>query len=144
MKKFFLALAALLPLTLSAQQPVILHSHNDYNRTAPFWEAYSQHCRSIEADVFLHEGTLLVGHEIEDLKPENSLLRMYVDPIVRTFRANGGRMWKGSEDRLMLLVELKSATEPTLTEVIGLLEEFPDVFCSPEGVQVAITGNVPS
>ena len=144
MKKFFLALAALLPLTLSAQQPVILHSHNDYNRTAPFWEAYSQHCRSIEADVFLHEGTLLVGHEIEDLKPENSLLRMYVDPIVRTFRANGGRMWKDSEDRLMLLVELKSATEPTLTEVIGLLEEFPDVFCSPEGVQVAITGNVPS
>ena len=144
MKRLFLVLAALLPLTLAAQQPVILHSHNDYNRTAPFWEAYSQHCQSIEADVFLHNGELLVGHEVEDLKPENSFLRLYVDPIVRTFRANGGKMWAGSQDRLMLLVELKSATEPTLTEVIEQLEEFPDVFCSPEGVKVAITGNAPA
>lgn len=144
MRNFLLSLAVLLPLSLAAQQPVILHSHNDYNRTAPFWEAYSQHCRSIEADVFLHEGQLLVGHEVEDLKPENSLLRMYVDPIVRTFHANGGKMWAGSDDRLMLLVELKSATEPTLTEVIKLLEQFPDVFCAPGAVQVAITGNVPA
>lgn len=144
MKRLFLVLAALLPLTLAAQQPVILHSHNDYNRTAPFWEAYSQHCQSIEADVFLHNGELLVGHEVENLKPENSFLRLYVDPIVRTFRANGGKMWAGSQDRLMLLVELKSATEPTLTEVIEQLEEFPDVFCSPEGVKVAITGNTPA
>ena len=144
MKRLLLSLAVLLPLSLAAQQPVILHSHNDYTRTAPFWEAYSQHCRSIEADVFLHEGELLVGHEVEDLKPENSFLRMYVDPIVRTFRANGGKMWAGSDDRLMLLVELKSATEPTLSEVVKLLEQFPDVFCAADGVQIAITGNTPS
>ena len=144
MRKLFLALAALLPLSLAAQQPVVLHSHNDYNRTAPFWEAYSQHCRSIEADVHWHEGQLLVGHDVEDLKPENTFLRMYVDPIVRTFRANGGKMWAGSPDRLMLMVELKSATEPELTEVIKLLEQFPDVFCSPDGVQIAITGNTPA
>ena len=144
MKRLLLSLAVLLPLSLAAQQPVILHSHNDYNRTAPFWEAYSQHCRSIEADVYWHEGDLLVGHDRKDLKPENSFLRMYVDPIVRTFRANGGKMWAGSPDRLLLMVELKSATEPTLTEVIKLLEQFPDVFCSPDGVQIAITGNTPA
>ena len=144
MRNFLLGLAVLLPLSLAAQQPVVLHSHNDYNRTAPFWEAYSQHCRSIEADVFLHEGQLLVGHELEDLKTENSFLRMYVDPIVRTFHANGNRMWAGSDDRLMLLVELKSATEPTLAEVVRQLEQFPDVFCAPGAVQVAITGNVPA
>lgn len=144
MKKILLSLAILLPLCAAAQHPVVLHSHNDYNRTAPFWEAYSQHCRSIEADVFFHDEELLVGHDVEDLKPENSFLRMYVDPIVRTFRANGGRMWEGSDEQLMLLVELKSATEPTLTEVIELLEDFPDVFCSPKGVKVAITGNVPA
>ena len=144
MRQFFLVLAALLPLSLAAQQPVVLHSHNDYNRTAPFWEAYSQHCRSIEADVHWHDGQLLVGHDVEDLKPENTFLRMYVDPIVRTFRANGGKMWAGSPDRLMLMVELKSATEPELTEVIKLLEQFPDVFCSPDGVQIAITGNTPA
>ena len=64
------ALAALLSIQeIAAQQPVILHSHNDYVRTAPFWEAYSQHCGSIEADVFLYEGRLLVGHELDQLTP---------------------------------------------------------------------------
>ena len=106
--KRFLALAVLLcPLALFAQRPVILHSHNDYERTAPFWEAYSQHS------------------------------------IVSMFRQNGGKMWKGSDDTLILMVELKSPTEPTLSEVVKLLGEYPDVFCSDHGVKVVITGNTP-
>lgn len=143
MKKILILLAFLLPLTLAAQQPVILHSHNDYERLAPFWEAYSQHCRSIEADVFLHKGQLLVGHEEKKLKAENSFAALYVDPIVRTFRANGGHMWPDSKDRLQLLVELKSSTEPAISEVVKLLKQYPDVFCARDGVRVTITGNVP-
>ena len=144
MRKILVLLAVLLPLSAAAQFPVVLHSHNDYVRTAPFWEAYSQHCASIEADVHWHDGQLLVGHDVEDLCPERTFLQMYVEPIVNTFRANGGRMWEGSDERLILMVELKSATEPELTEVIKVLEQYPDVFCSPEGVQVVITGNTPA
>ena len=142
--KRFLALAALLcPLALFAQRPVILHSHNDYERTAPFWEAYSQHCSSIEADVFWQNDQLLVGHEVAHLTPERNFRAMYVDPIVSMFRQNGGKMWKGSDDTLILMVELKSPTEPTLSEVVKLLGEYPDVFCSDHGVKVVITGNTP-
>ena len=145
MKRLLIAsLSFLLPLCLWAQQPVILHSHNDYNRLAPFWEAYSQHCRSIEADVFLHKGQLLVGHEVKDLKKDNSFAVLYVEPIVRTFRSNGGCMWPDSKDRLQLMVELKSPTEPALSEVIKLLKQYPDVFCAKKGVRVTITGNVPA
>ena len=143
MKKILVLLAALLPLTLAAQRPVILHSHNDYERIAPFWEAYSQHCGSIEADVFWQDEQLLVGHEIAHLTPERSFRAMYVDPIVTLFRQNGGQMWKDCDDPLILMVELKSSTEPTLSEVIKLLGEYPDVFCSDKGVQVVITGNTP-
>mgnify|MGYP002619978945 CR=1 FL=1 len=144
MKRFLILAALLLPLSATAQKhPVMLHSHNDYERTAPFWEAYSQHCVSIEADVHLLDGQLLVGHDVEDLRPERSLRLMYVDPIVSLFRQNGGRMWKGSDDRLQLMVELKSATEPELSEVIALLSGYPDVFCSENGVKVVITGNTP-
>ena len=143
MKKLLLLLALLLPLAVSAKQPVILHSHNDYTRTVPFWEAYSQHCASIEADVFLVDGQLLVGHEEEDLTPERSFVKMYVEPVVEVFRANGGRAWADTDDRLQLLIELKSSTEPELSTVIALLEQYPDVFCAPYGVKVAITGNVP-
>ena len=143
MKKILVFLAALFPLTLAAQRPVILHSHNDYVRVAPFWEAYSQHCGSIEADVHWHEGALLVGHDVKDLTPERTFDAMYVQPIVQVVRANGGKAWPKSSDRLILMVELKSATEPELSEVIDLLGQYPDVFCG-DAVQLVITGNTPA
>ncbi len=147
-KYLFLAAAVLaalsFPFVSGAQpRPVLLHSHNDYVRTAPFWEAYSQHCGSIEADVFWHGDRLLVGHEVDQLTPERSFDAMYVQPIVQVVRANGGRAWADRPDRLILMVELKSETEPELSEVIDLLGRFPDVFCG-DAVQVVITGNTPS
>lgn len=139
MKNFFLCLAVLLPISLAAQQPVILHSHNDYDRTVPFWEAYSQHCRSIEADVFLQDGEILVAHNRKDLSTDRSLRAMYVEPIVRTFRENDGRMWKNSPERLILMIDLKAAD--AMPGVVSLLDQYPDVFASPEGVQVVISGD---
>lgn len=140
MKKFLLCLAVLLPFSLAAQQPVILHSHNDYDRTVPFWEAYSQHCRSIEADVFLQDGEILVAHNRKDLNTDRSLKALYVEPIVRTFRENDGRMWKNSPDRLILMIDLKAAD--AMPGVVSLIGEYPDVFDSHEGVQVVVSGDV--
>ena len=48
----------------AAQPPVLIHSHNDYARRVPFYQAYAQQVASIEADVFLRDGKLLVGHEV--------------------------------------------------------------------------------
>ena len=140
MKKILVFLAVLLPFSLAAQQPVILHSHNDYDRTVPFWEAYSQHCRSIEADVFLQDGEILVAHNRKDISTDRSLRGLYVEPIVRTFRENEGRMWKNSSDRLILMIDLKAAD--AMPGVVSLLDQYSDVFASPEGVQVVISGDV--
>jgi len=141
MKKILAILAILLPLTLGAKQPVILHSHNDYVRTAPFWEAYSQHCTSIEADVFLQDGEILVAHNREDVSADKTLRKMYIEPIVSLFRENGGRMWNGSDDRLILLVDLKSSD--AMDGVVALAGEYPDVFASENGVQIVISGGAP-
>ena len=130
--------AAALSLTLQAQRPIAYHSHNDYDRIAPFWEAYSQHCTSIEADVFLQDGEILVAHNRKDVKADRSLRSMYIEPIVKKFRENGGRMWKGSDDLLQLVVDLKSSD--ALPGVVALAEEFPDVFASEKGVRIVITG----
>ena len=141
MKKLLLFLALLLPFGAAAQLPVVLHSHNDYNRTAPFWEAYSQHCGSIEADVFEQDGEILVAHDREDLKASRSLREMYILPIVRLFRENGGRMWEDSDEKLQLLIDLKSID--ALPGVVALVQAFPDVFDSPAGVKVVISGDRP-
>ena len=107
-KLFIITISLVLCVAAQAQRPIVYHSHNDYNRTAPFWEAYSQHCMSIEADVFLHDGEILVAHNREDVSADRSLRTMYIEPIVKVFRENGGRMWEGSSDRLQLMVDLKT------------------------------------
>ena len=48
---------------------MLIHSHNDYARRVPFYQAYAQQVSSIEADVFLHDGQLLVGHDPEEPNP---------------------------------------------------------------------------
>ena len=140
-KLLIITLSLAMGLTLQAQRPIAYHSHNDYDRTVPFWEAYSQHCTSIEADVFLKDGEILVAHNLKDLKADRSLRTMYIEPIVKVFRENGGKMWKGSGDQLQLMVDLK--TGESLPGVIALAEEFPDVFCSQNGVRIVITGDRP-
>ena len=130
----------------AAQPPVLIHSHNDYTRTVPFYQAYAQRVSSIEADVFLRDGVLVVGHDVEDLVPEMTFEKLYVEPLVTLFARNGGRAWKDSDQRLQLMVELKSETEPTLRAVVALLQRWPAVFdpaVNSEAVRVTVTGRVP-
>ncbi len=130
----------------SAQLPVLIHSHNDYTRRVPFYEAYSQQASSIEADVFFHEGRLLVGHDLPDLRPDFDFESLYVEPLVTLFGRNGGRAFRDSDRPLQLMVELKSETEPTLRAVAELLGRWPEVFDStrnPQAVRVVVTGRVP-
>ena len=125
-----------------AQRPVAIHSHNDYDHMAPFWEAYSQHCTSIEADVYLKDGEILVAHNREDLTPKRNLRAMYIEPIALLFRGNGGRMWLDSEGRLQLVVDVKTAE--SLSGVVAIAGEYPDVFASEGGVRLVITGAIPA
>ncbi len=133
--------------TARAERPILIHSHNDYARCVPFYEAYAQHVASIEADVYLHDGQLLVGHDPEDLSPDLSFEALYVEPLVTLFARNGGRAWRDSEEPLQLMIELKSETAPTLRAVTALLDRWPEVFDvrrNPQAVRIAITGRVPS
>ncbi len=145
MKKIIASLAfALICCAMSAQIPLI-HSHNDYSNPVPFWQAYSQGAYSIEADVHFKDGVLLVGHDDEDLKPYLSFEELYVKPIVAVYTWHGGKPHEG-DFGLQLMVELKTATEPTLTAVVEELSKYPEVFdpkVNPNAVRTVITGNVP-
>ncbi|MEO7488793.1 MAG: alkaline phosphatase, partial [Ferruginibacter sp.] len=39
------------------------HSHNDYNQHSPYFQAYTEGFGSIEADIHLRNGALIVGHD---------------------------------------------------------------------------------
>lgn len=132
------------PLHSQDQQKV--HSHNDYRQLVPFYQAYLQRVASIEVDIFYHNNLLLVGHDFEDLDNEYTINKLYLDPIVELFKKNGGTAWPDSDKKMILLVDLKSPSDPTLSELVKLLEQYPDVFNpkqNPNAVKVVISGSVP-
>ena len=57
------------------------HAHNDYYHQRPLLDALSHGFCSVEADIFLVDGKLLVGHSRSELKPNNTLERLYLDPL---------------------------------------------------------------
>ncbi|MFT7204946.1 MAG: alkaline phosphatase, partial [Algoriphagus sp.] len=143
MKKSILYLLIFLPICLFAQEKSSfkLHSHNDYLRNVPFWEAYSVPCQSIEVDVILENNQLMVAHERQSIKPENTLLALYLDPIRKAKEMNAGK-----NPEFQLLIDLKTAAIPTLTLLIIQLENYRDILATtenPKGVKIVISGNQP-
>lgn len=134
---------------LSAQQAVLIHSHNDYRQRVPFYQAYSQQLYSIEADVYAVEetGELLVAHDPEELGTASTLDELYIEPILSLYKRNNGRPWKNSDNRLQLLIELKTPEKPTLDCLVSKLNKYPEVFdpaVNPAAVRIVITGNCPA
>ncbi|MFE5669371.1 phosphatidylinositol-specific phospholipase C/glycerophosphodiester phosphodiesterase family protein [Streptomyces niveus] len=84
------------------------HAHNDYLHERPLHDALSHRFTSVEADVFLVDGELLVAHEPETLDPTRTLRSLYLDPLRDRVRANGGAVYRGSNRPVQLLIDIKT------------------------------------
>ena len=62
--------------------PIPCHSHNDYWRDVPLYDAVAAGCTSVEADVWLSGDELFVGHTQKSLTKERTLESLYIDPLV--------------------------------------------------------------
>lgn len=66
--------------------PKNCHSHNDYWRRVPLYQALAAGCVSVEADVWLtDDNDLLVGHSRESTTKTRTLRSLYLDPITNIF-----------------------------------------------------------
>ena len=111
------------------------HSHNDYEQKTPFFLAYQAGFGSIEADIWAVDGSLFVAHDKTKITADRTLESLYILPIVKLFRANGGKAWKGSNSTFQLLIDLKTPVEPTLpllVRLLVLLEPFNRIIKGPE------------
>ena len=148
-RSFLTIILVLAPQLVSAQYPVLIHSHNDYTRTVPFYEAYSQKLASIECDMWYVGGRFLVGHDLEDLDPEMTFDKLYFNPVIDLFKKNGGHAWADDENRILrLLLEIKSDNpEAYLKALVKKLKKYPEVFdpsVNPKAVRICMTGNIPA
>lgn len=65
------------------------HAHNDYTHARPLLDALDAGFTSVEADIFLVDGKLLVGHSKGELKPDRTLEALYLGPLFSRFRLQG-------------------------------------------------------
>jgi hypothetical protein len=106
------------------------HAHNDYEHERPLLDALSHGFTSVEADVYLVGGELLVGHDPEDLIPGRTLQSLYLDPLAHRVRANHGHVYRGSDLSLQLLVDLKNTGAATYTELDRVLRTYRKMLTS--------------
>lgn len=124
------------------------HAHNDYWHDRPLLDALDRGFASVEADVSLADGALLVGHEPKELRPERTLEALYLAPLRDRIDKNGGRVHPGADEGFFLLVDVKSAAEPTYAAIHSLLAKYADILTTVrdgeverKAVTVVISGN---
>ncbi|KAF2093427.1 hypothetical protein NA57DRAFT_61544 [Rhizodiscina lignyota] len=116
--------------------PVPVHSHNDYWRRIPLFEALGSGCISVEADVHLSNSDLLVGHASSSLNGASTLRSMYLEPLQRMLEMQNAHItdgtWRGIFDQapqqtVVLLIDHKTAGPETFAELDVQLQPLRDL-----------------
>lgn len=126
----FLVVCLVVPVALAADAvPAVrpqAHSHNDYEHTRPLLDALDRGFCSVEADIYLVGEELLVAHDIEDVKSERTLDRLYLAPLAERIRTNGGSVYP-DPCPFTLLIDVKSEAEPTWKALSRVLGRYRDI-----------------
>ncbi|THZ60082.1 hypothetical protein D6C86_05303 [Aureobasidium pullulans] len=146
--------------------PVPCHSHNDYWRRTPLYAAIASGCISVEADVWLLEDDLFVGHDAGSLIKNATLKSMYLEPLEKMLRtantnsqignvstdSNQGIFSMEPEQTLVLLVDLKTSGAETFVKLreqletlrnAGWLTHWNGTHRSERPITVVVSGNAP-
>jgi hypothetical protein len=137
--------------TLAGPTPLLSrgHAHNDYEHPRPLLDALDHGFCSVEADVVLAGGELRVAHHRVFARSGCTLQRLYLDPLRRRVKANGGRVYTGGPG-FTLLIDIKSdgpATYAALRPVLDRYAEMLTVFrkggVEEKAVTVILSGDSP-
>jgi len=109
------------------------HSHNDYEQAQPFYLAYTENYGSIEADIHLVNGLLLVGHNPTDLQPQNTLSYLYLDPLNKLHPVTRS---------LQLLIDIKTEAKSTIDTLLSVLKRYP-LLIQNSRIKIVVSGNRP-
>ena len=146
--------------------PIQCHSHNDYWRRVPLYSAIEAGCIGVEADIWLFQDELFVGHSIASLTRNRTLNSLYIYPLLdilskqnpkHTLMPEGDHELHGvfdtdPEQTLIFLIDFKtagaalwpyfqSALEPLRNQ--GYLTRSNGSKIIPGPITVVGTGNTP-
>jgi alkaline phosphatase len=118
------------------------HSHNDYEQRTPYWMAWQAGFGSIEADIWLVDGRLLIGHDTVEIKSRRTLEEYYLKPLDSCIGMNKGYPYADTTRRLQMLIDVKTDSVATLAALVSLLNRYPALERTPS-VRWVISGRRP-
>lgn len=151
---------------LAGVYPIACHSHNDYWRPRPLATALLNGCISVEADVWLRDGQVVVGHTEAGLSPTRNLSSLYIEPLLQLlyqqndYRSNDkeasntmtGVFESDPLQTLALMLDFKS-DDPSLWQHVyqaleplrqrGYLTHFNGTSVWTRAVTVVVSGSAP-
>jgi hypothetical protein len=102
------------------------YAHNDYLNEHPLYDALSFGYRGAEADVFLVNGRLKLGHERTAAVEDGTLEAVYLAPL-RAFVARCGTLTADGQP-FVLTLEIKEESRPTFDTLVAVLSRYSDLF----------------
>ena len=103
------------------------HAHNDYEHSRPLLDALDYGFCSVEADIWLVEGQLLVAHDREKVDPRRTLQTLYLDPLRTRIQRHGGQVYRDGP-ACTLLIDVKSEAAPTYTVLRDVLRSYAAIL----------------
>lgn len=126
------------------------HAHNDYEHDRPLLDPLEHGFTSVEADVWLVDGELLVAHDSWELDDAPTLEEAYLDPLAEITSPNGEHLYPGYDGGFQLLIDIKSdgpetwaAIEAELAEHSQYLTRSHNGKIKEPAVTAVISGNRP-
>ncbi len=104
-------------------------SHNDYSREHPLFDALSLGFNCVEADLWLINGELYVSHDSVAPNPDITFDKMYLQPLVKRIKKNGGKVYPGSDRPFYLMVDCKTDGEAMYPVLKKKLKKYESLFC---------------
>ncbi|MFA6483331.1 MAG: phosphatidylinositol-specific phospholipase C/glycerophosphodiester phosphodiesterase family protein [Bacteroidales bacterium] len=121
------------------------HSHNDYVRSRPLFDALENGMVSVEADIYYRNGKVLVGHDPEDLTVDRTLQGLYLDPLLKMAQKKDNAL-----RQIILLIDVKENGEETYEALKRVFAPYEQVFTRYENgklikntITVILSGNRP-
>jgi hypothetical protein len=118
------------------------HAHNDYEHAKPLWDAIEMGFISVEADVHLVKGKLLVSHG-KPKEDARTIQQLYLTPLDSLLSHNGGKIYPNYNGSFYLMIDCKTDAESTYAAIQKAVVQYENLLCHSNQcpVKIFISGN---
>ncbi|MDB5090781.1 MAG: hypothetical protein JWR09_4775 [Mucilaginibacter sp.] len=105
-------------------------AHNDYFHKRPLFDALENGYTNIEADIFLEEDSLIVAHINPFFRSDKTLEALYLKPLAQHIAKNNGQVYKGYNEPVILMIDIKTGADNTYIKLKTLLKKYSSILSS--------------